>query len=546
MSLQPLLRGLVKVSFRLYNKVHFGMAVEQTKQGWRYTALELCLVLVAILAGYWIAQAGFDGLIPAVEIMVGFLVLKVIRRRPFAEALALFVALSAFNFYYFYCARLTGRNPTDVGTWGVPATNTEKIMKDVVFMGLMALGSLKLFYMRLENHPFWSRKLNHPLIWLIILFIAYSALRGISWVFQDEDLYDLLYYIRGNMEFSLIPLIAMTAVITEEAQLTKVFRWVIYTLPVVSVLGIVEFLIHGSAFIRVGWQGQVFYRAASTLQNPNNLGGFLVTVLGIGMIYLMTKQYNRWEKWLFILSIPLTLTCLFMTISRSSIVFLVVTSLVCLTLRWVAHRRSLPQGFVTVNRKWLIWGAFALAAGGFVLMNYFNFHHILSEAASQYLDPNSSVAGYRIFAPFSVMPLLLENPFKVLFGITWKEVNFGPDNAFGYILLRNGLVGFVLYVAIWGVALWTCIRRVLWRYCHFLYWVCTYILVFQLFYGFSAPIHENFPHNLYFWVVIAILVWLESKPTDEVVAKPSLDKLFQQLLAYMPNQATDQDQETQS
>lgn len=517
------------------------MAVEHRKQGWLYTALESVMVLAALLVGYWVSRTGMEGLVPVLAAMAGFVVIRVIWKRPFAEALALFVGLSAFNFYYFYCARLNGRNPTDVGTWGVPATNMEKLTKDLVFMALLALGGLKLFYMRLENYPLLSRRLNHPLIWLIILFIAYSALRGISWVFQDEGLYDLLYFIRGNMEFSLIPLIAMTAVIQEERQLAVVFRWVIYALPVVSALGIVEFFIHGSPFIREGWQGHVFYRAASTLQNPNNLGGFLATILGVGMVYLLAGQFKRWERWTFWLTIPLAVTCLFMTLSRSSIVFLAATSVVCLLLRWVAHRRSLPAGFVTINKKWLAVALFGLAGGGFVLMNYFDFQHILSEAARQYLDPTSSVAGYRIFAPFSVLPILLDNPIKALFGITWKEVNFGPDNAFGYILLRNGVVGFVLYVAIWGVALSTCIRRVLWRYCHFLYWVCTYVLVFQLFYGFSAPIHENFPHNMYFWVVIAILVWMESHAAEGAPQKPALEKLLQQLMAHLPATSTEPD-----
>jgi hypothetical protein len=507
-----------------------GMAVEQHNQRWM-TALEGFFVLIALVAGYWVAGTGMEGAIPLVLGMAAFFGVRLLMRRPFHEALAGFVAISAFNYYYFYCARLTGRNPTDLGTWGVPATSMEKLLKDLVFFGLLGLATFQLLHKHLENRPLWSRRMTHPLMLLISLFAVYSVLRGITWIFQGESLYDLLYYVRGNVEYAVLPLILATVLIKKEQQLAWICKGIVYTLPIVSALGIAEFFLHGSPFVRSFGGGHIFYRATSTLQNPNNLGGYLATALGVGIIYFLAKQFNRWERWIFIATLPLGLACLFMTLSRSSILFMVATTGICLALRWIAHRRSLPPGHSTLNPKWIMWGSLALIGGSYVLLTFFDFKHAILDAASQYLDPTSSTAGYRIFAPLFTLHNLLEHPFRVLFGSTWTQVNFGPDNAFAYVLLRNGLVGFVLYASIWGIALWTCLRRVLWRYCHFLYWICAYVLFFQFLYAFSAPIHENFPHNMYFWLVIGVLAWLESEPTQHATESHSLESIIKQMLA---------------
>ena len=489
------------------------------------------MVLVALGLGYWVAISGLEGAIPLIAGMGGFLVIRLIMRRPFHEAMTGFVAIAAFNYYYFYCSRLTGRNPTDVGTWGVPATNTEKMSKDIVLMGLLALAGFQLLHQHMENRPLWSRRMTHPLMMLISFFTVYTVLRGITWVFQGEDMYDLLYYIRGNVEFAILPLVLATVLIQKQEQLATVCKGMVYSLPIVSILGIVEFCINGSPYVRSFGGGHLFFRAASTLQNPNNLGGYLVTVLGVSAIYFLAKQYNFWERWGFKLTIPLAVTCLFMTLSRSSMLFMVATCAICGVLRLVAHVRSLPSGFgLTIKPKWLMLGGLALLGVIYVLITYFDFQHAVMDGASQYLDPSSTTANYRIFAPLFTLKGLLEHPVNALFGSTWTEVHFGPDNAFAYVLLRNGLVGFVMYAAIWIIALWTCLRRVLWRYCHFLYWVCTYVLVFQFLYGFSAPIHENFPHNMYFWLIIGVLAWLESEPTQDAQPVYSLENLVKQLM----------------
>ena len=49
-----------------------------------------------------------------------------------------------------------------------------------------------------------------------------------------------------------------------------------------------------------------------------------------------------------------------------------------------------------------------------------------------------------------------------------------------------------------------------------LYKIGFYVLTFQFLYAFSAPIHENFPHNLYFWFTVGMLAWLESQPPAKI------------------------------
>lgn len=483
------------------------------------TALEVLFFAVAVGVGVAVAERGFALVVPMMLAMVGFLLVRYVLHRPFHEAFALYMGLAAFNYYYFYCSALTGRNPTDVGDWGQPATTLEKLQKDIVFFLLLLLAGIKLFRHKMEGQPFWFKRLDHPLMRLVLLFIAFTLMRGMFWVFQGERNFDLLYYLRTNIEFAVIPVLLCTFLINREKNLRVIFRAMLYTLPIVAILGIVEFLIHGSPYERNFYGGQVFSRATATLQNPNNLGGYLVTATGIYILYFFKNQLSRFERLLFWPTIPLAFACLFMTLSRSSILFFFIAMTATIGLLFATTRWQLEKQRMQICRNLMMSYIFTLGVSFFILYRYFDLQAALADAVELYVE-SSVVSSSRVYAPLTAIRQLTESPLIALFGYSSSMLPNLADNVFANVLLRNGLIGFFIFAGIWLQSIWICLKRVLdfEKTRSFLYLVCFYVLLFQFLYGFSAPINQNFPHNMYFWFTIGVVVWLESKPARQASA----------------------------
>jgi hypothetical protein len=488
--------------------------------------LESSCVLIALSAGWVVAQSDFIMALQLVLVLVGIIIGGYVLHRPFHQGFALYMALMAFNYYYFYCAKLTGRNPSDFGDWGIPATPLEKVQKDIFFFVLLALALIKLFKDKMEGHPFWSRRLEHPLFKLILLYGAYVVTHGIFWIMEGENSFNILQYIRTSIEFAVIPLLMCTALIRSEKQINTVFKGILYSLPVVSILGIIEFFIKGSAYERSYFGGQMFYRAVSTLQNPNNLGAYLGTVLGLYILYYLYGQLNRFERWWFWPSLILGISCLFMTISRSSILIFFIMITLTLVVHFFAGRKDRKQQSGVIWKPLLGYGLL-VGASGLVLIQYFDFSHAMVNAVDLYVDNRSVLSQNRLYAPVISMAALLESPMTALFGYT-PSGYIGSDNSIANVLVQNGVIGFLLYVAIWQRALmdglFGAIRGQAGR-AH-LYMASFYLIGFQILHGFTSPINKNFPHNMYFWFTVGVLIWLGSRParstpTEEI---PSADQ----------------------
>lgn len=475
--------------------------------------LTLICFLTALLTGALIAANGFAIAPPLLLSLTALLILRLVLKNPFYRALSFYISVAAFNYYYFYCSRFTGRNPTDVGDWGIPATPLEKAQKDILFFVLLGLALIQLFRYRMAGQPLWFKRLEHPIYKWLGAFMAFVLIRGIFWIWQGDTTFDLLFYWRTHLEWALLPFLIATVLLKKEAQLEGVLKTIVYALPVVACLGIVEFFLNGSPYQRSFYGGHIFSRAVATLQNPNNLGGYLATAMGLFILLFSAQRLNRWERWLFWPSIPLGLTCLFMTLSRSSLLFffLAITLNLALLFRQTLFSAS---GNKTAQRiaLWAYGGVGLISIG--VLYQFFDLQHAFQDAVELYVQ-SSVVSNARFYAPAVTLGMLLEHPLAALFGYSKSVVWAGADNAFANVLLRNGLIGFSLYMGVWLSALWSSFRqayRAIDSAPGILSLLCFYILSFQFLYAFTAPVHENFPHNLYFWFTVGTIAWINSRP----------------------------------
>ncbi len=474
--------------------------------------LEIFFFVVAIGLAFYISVQDFGSVVPITLSMMGFIIARFILRRPFHEAVTLYVALSALNYYYFYCSALTGRNPTD---WdlleGAPATDLERAQKDIVFMILGSVGLLKLYVNRMEGLPLFAKNLNHPILKVTVTFIIYSIFRSLFVLFEGDSFFNAAYYLRTNVEFALLPFILMTSLILKEKQIRMIFKGFLYTLPIVALLGIIEFMIAGSPYEKSFYGGHVFSRATSTLQNPNNLGSYLVTTLGVYIIFFFKNRLNRVERILFWPTMPLGMMCLFMTLSRSSVLSFFVTLTAVFAIILLTSKKEMGRERFRICRNLMVGYTLFLAVSFFILYRYFDLNRAIYDAWELYFE-ESVVRNARAFALVPTLKLMLSNFFGALFGFSPVNLPAAPDNGFANVLVRSGLVGFMLYVTIFFMSLKLSLSRLLdkkYRY-SFLYLIIFYVLLFQAIFSFSAPMNATFPHNMYFWLVIGTLVWLET------------------------------------
>lgn len=500
------------MSWELQQDRHFN------KQGliWEWVLYGV-LFAIAVFLGKQVAERDFHLISMAVMGLLAIVFMRLAQQRPFYQTMTFYLSIMAFNYYYFYCAAFTGRNPTNnPAVAGLGALPWEQAQKDVVFFIVLGIALLKLLYMHMEGKPFFAKKMNSRLLKYVGLWIVFSLVRTMLNLFEGDSLFDSMQYLRDNVEYAVIPFLLLTTLVKDEKQVTQILKGVIYTLPIVAVLGIWEFFIRGSLFTK-SLGGEVIYRAVSTLQNPNNLGSYIATTLGLYSIFFVRNQLNTFEKWLFWPTASAALLCLFMTMSRSSLLFFFISISVALFI----HLKTLKveqgiQSKITARNTVVIFTVGLLLCLG-ILFKYFNIVEAFQDASESYLG-DTGPARYRTFALWIIVDFMLSHPLGILLGYSKTAVYTAMDNSLAMLLLENGAMGFTLYLTIFIGAMRTCYRRLfspLPQSRKAVYFAVLYLLIFQLFHGWSHFIQKSFPHALYFWTFIGIVVWLESQPVKK-------------------------------
>ncbi|MEM0952416.1 MAG: O-antigen ligase family protein [Cyanobacteria bacterium P01_H01_bin.74] len=478
---------------------------------------EILLVMLALVLGILVAGYSAQTLVVAITGLLLFVSLRFAKNRSFYEIIALYIALAAFNFYYFYCAKLTGRNPTDLGTWGKPATTLEKLQKDIVLAILLLATLSQMVIGQISRMAVFQVNLNHPIYQVVGIYFVFCIIRSLFKVYENESLFYIFYYLRMTVMFITLPLILAVAV-KKKSQLLRICKWWVMPMIIIAILGIVEFSIGGSPYYRSFVDGKVFYRATATLQNPNNLGAYLAVMLGVSGIFLFFKKhFNFFERIILMGSLPVGFVCLLMTLSRSSILFLFASLIICLGVFVHYQLFKSPQSRIKKEAlkktllKWLAVLSPILVVLLVVSIQVFNLDQALSLGFSQYFNANSDQGQFRLFSTAVTFDYLLSHPVHFLFGSGWANYAQKPDNAFASMLMRNGLIGFMLYLTIWCQAFFYTLRGIYLNQSYqVIYWVSLYFFTFQALYGLTAPVHVNFPQNLYFWFMVGVIAYLQS------------------------------------
>lgn len=499
----------------------------------RMVLLELAFWFLAVLVGAAIVYGKYSMLGLIAMALVGLGLLRLALKEPFYKTLTVYMGLVAFNYYYFYCSALTGRNPTDFpAVGGLPATQLELAQKDIFFAIILGVAIMKLFNLRFQGKEILKRRLDHPLIKLIGIWIIYCAIRTFFILLEGDTLFNVLHYLRSNTEFALLPFLLLTVLITRKKHFNVIFKGLLYTLPIVAALGVVEFMLEGSVYVK-NFSGAKIYRVTSTLQNPNNLGAYLTTTIGIYIIYYLRHSLSRFERWWFWPVIGVSAACLFMTLSRSSILTFFITLPSIVALHYLIE---LNMGRFNKRNFTKVMGLILAGIGIslFILFRYFDFGNALEDATEVYLSYNKLSAA-RSFALILTTDYLLQHPLGLLFGLSKASASSLVDNSFAEILMRSGLIGFILFISMFILGFRSCLRGIFQNRKHqVLYMICFYILSSQLIYSLSSSIIFNYPHYLYFWFTLGVLAIIDSQDAEETEAAPSVSEAKTELPADSP------------
>lgn len=486
--------------------------VQLFKDNWKLRLIEIISAICAVTVAFFIAQSKFSLIGVAILAIVGITLYRYALKEPFYKTLMIYLSLVAFNYYYFYCAALTGRNPTHIPEMGGQmATPFEQIQKDILFAVILSIAFIKLVDLKFQDKQILWKRLNNPLMKVVMVWVGFSIFRTFFIVFEGDTNFNIFHYLRNNIEFATIPFLLATSLITKEKHLNVILKGIFYTIPIVSMLGIIEFFIHGSPFVKTFYGGDLIYRATATMQNPNNLGAYLATTMGVYVIYYLRRGLHYREKLMFWPTMILGMACLFMTLSRSSWIFaFIALTLTMSIVLFVTKAEKGEKWDVFYQRSLILYGVVVTGAIYF-LFRYFDLSNAIQDAGELYLGYNKlSLA--RTYAVNAAMDYLLSHPEGLILGFSKESLTAVPDNAYAEVLVRSGLIGFTLYISIWFLCFKNTIKGMLDKtVTHPLYFSCFYILAFQAMYAFSHPVQRNFPHNLYFWFVVGTVIWLSSR-----------------------------------
>lgn len=300
------------------------------------------------------------------------------------------------------------------------------------------------------------------IFWLIA---AYALISVISVLLKPNELDAEVLGLAYNSRFLVFFLYAILLVrIHGQDVIYKAANLVLITGSIVALLGVLQVaVLPDHALNRFGYSKangtpEAFYispitketeRAYSTLKDPNSLGSYLIIILSLGIVYGFSNVKKTKRLLVIILIVALSLACLYLTYSRSSLVGLV-AALAVLAVMIPSVRKFFFGG---VRKYVSIVAAIALPAIFlYALSGTFFFQNVVLHDVEGKQQTSNTL---RLDAYRRSLQGIADNPLGYGVGsagpVSFKNESKGamiPENYYLQIALEVGIIGLVVFMAI--------------------------------------------------------------------------------------------------
>ena len=196
---------------------------------------------------------------------------------------------------------------------------------------------------------------------------------------------------------------------------------ILFSIIIYNILTLIIYLIDPSS---VSGGEIVGNRMFGFTDHPNFFG--LISAIGLSIsIYLITKSLkkallfqNNWTRLTIILSIPMNAWTLFMSGSRTALLFFIIATLI---------------NSIKLNYKVFLSTIILLSSAAFIYIQFFTEPDMLPRIFS--------LTNNRTFAWNEMLNIFYENP---LFGVGFQSVGYS-ENSYLWLLSGSGLIGFILF-----------------------------------------------------------------------------------------------------
>ncbi|MBI2265950.1 MAG: hypothetical protein HYU64_12375, partial [Armatimonadetes bacterium] len=251
------------------------------------------------------------------------------------------ILIGVFNYHYCYLAGARGIDPT----FTVQVPLFVQMFKDLLMAPIFILWATRLLLVR-DNSPAGKSRFL-PAFYMLMFFLVFVVFLDASQKRLAPSLVGLRNFIEF-MPFAFLPSLFLRT----ESRLRTFVACLLGTGFIAALLGIYESLSGGSYYNEAFSFGRI-YRAASTFNNPNNLGWFLIMVTLYGLTLLGSRKQVGMGGVFLMFVLGTFLLCALLTFSRGTLVGLLVTTTVY----------ALYTG-----RKWILRGVLACCVIAFLAL----------------------------------------------------------------------------------------------------------------------------------------------------------------------------------